>query len=77
MDNKKEKKVAAIGFRIKKWIAFHGFSLNLSNSLNSYKKIIPCGISDKVISRIYDFKKISKKTIVDKLKIKLIKNLKY
>ena len=77
MDNKKEKKVAAIGFRIKKWIAFHGFSLNLSNSLNSYKKIIPCGISDKGVSRIYDFKKISKKKIIDKLKIKLVTNLKY
>ena len=77
LDGKEEKKIAAIGFRIKKWIAFHGFSLNLSNSLNSYKKIIPCGISDKGVSRIYDFKKISKKKIIDKLKIKLIKNLKY
>ena len=76
-DNKKEKKIAAIGFRIKNWIAFHGFSLNLSNSLNSYKKIIPCGISDKGVSRIYDFKKISKKKIIDKLKIKLVTNLKY
>ena len=77
MDKKKEKKIAAIGFRIRKWIAFHGFSLNLSNSLNSYKKIIPCGISDKGVSRIYDFKKISKKKIIDKLKIKLVTNLKY
>ena len=76
-DNKKEKKIAAIGFRIKKWIAFHGFSLNLSNSLNNYKKIIPCGILDKGVSRIYDFKKVSKKRIIDKLKTKLIRNLKY
>ena len=77
LDKKEEKKIAAIGFRVKKWIAFHGFSLNLSNKLNSYKKINPCGISDKGVSRIYDFKKISKKKIIDKLKIKLIKNLKY
>ena len=76
-DNKKEKKIAAIGFRIKNWIAFHGFSLNLSNSLNNYKKIIPCGILDKGVSRIYDFKKVSKKRIIDKLKTKLIRNLKY
>ena len=77
LDKKEEKKIAAIGFRVKKWIAYHGFSLNLSNNLNSYKKIIPCGISDRGVCKIYDFKKISKKKIIDKLKIKLIKNLKY
>jgi len=31
LDKKEEKKIAAIGFRVKKWIAFHGFSLNLTN----------------------------------------------
>ncbi len=77
LDGKEEKKIAAIGFRIKKWIAFHGFSLNLSNSLKSYKKIVPCGISNKGITRVCDFKKISKNKIIDKLKVKLIKNLKY
>ena len=76
-DKKEEKKIAAIGFRVKKWIAFHGFSLNLSNNLNSYKKIIPCGISDKGISKIDNFKKISKDKIINRLKINLIKNLKY
>ena len=77
LDKKEEKKIAAIGFRVKKWIAFHGFSLNLSNNLNSYKKIIPCGISDKGISKIDNFKKISKDKIINRLKINLIKNLKY
>ena len=76
-NNKKEKKIAAIGFRIKKWIAFHGFSLNISNKLNNYKKIIPCGISDKGISRINDFKKVSKDKIINRLRVNLIKNLKY
>ena len=77
LDKKEEKKIAAIGFRVKKWIAFHGFSLNLSNNLNSYKKIIPCGISDKGISKIDNFKKISKVKIINRLKINLIRNLKY
>ena len=77
LDKKEEKKIAAIGFRVKKWIAFHGFSLNLSNNLNNYKKIIPCGISDKGISKIDNFKKISKDKIINRLKINLIKNLKY
>ena len=76
-DKKEEKKIAAIGFRVKKWIAFNGFSLNLSNNLNNYKKIIPCGISDKGISKIDNFKKISKDKIINRLKINLIKNLKY
>jgi lipoyl(octanoyl) transferase len=77
LDRNEEKKIAAIGFRIKKWIAFHGFSLNLSNNLNNYKKIVPCGISDKGISKVENFKNISKNRIIDKLKTNLIKNLKY
>ena len=77
LDKKEEKKIAAIGFRVKKWIVFHGFSLNLSNNLNNYKKIIPCGISDKGISKIYNFKKISKDKIINRLKTNLVKNLKY
>ena len=75
--NNEIKKIAAIGIRVKKWIAFHGFSLNLSNNLDSYKKIIPCGISDKGISKIDNFKKISKDKIINRLKINLIRNLKY
>jgi len=77
LDKKEEKKIAAIGFRVKKWIAFHGFSLNLSNNLDNYKKIVPCGISDKGISRINDFKKVSKDKIINRLRVNLIKNLKY
>ena len=77
LDKKEEKKIAAIGIRVKKWIAFHGFSLNLSNNLDDYKKIVPCGISDKGISKIDNFKKVSKDRIINRLKINLIKNLKY
>ena len=43
-------KIAAIGIRVKKWIAYHGFTLNVSNDLTKYKKIIPCGIKDKGIT---------------------------
>ena len=43
-DNKKTKKVAAIGVRISKWIAYHGFSINICNNLEKYNAIIPCGI---------------------------------
>ena len=49
-----DKKIAAIGIRVKKWIAYHGFSLNVSNDLTKYKEIIPCGIKDKGITRLKD-----------------------
>ena len=74
--NKKIKKVAAIGIRIKKWIAYHGFSINIDNNLKEYKKIIPCGIKDKEVTNLISIKKKNYNNI-DKIIIKnLIKNLK-
>ena len=75
--NKKIKKIAAIGIRVKKWIAFHGFSINYSNSLEEYKKIVPCGIHDKDIINIISIKKVSKESILKKLKKNLLINLNY
>ena len=51
-NNNETKKIAAIGIKVKKWVAYHGFSLNLSNDLSLYKKIIPCGIKDKGITNL-------------------------
>ena len=48
------KKIAAIGIKVKKWVAFHGFSINVDNDLDYYNNIIPCGINDKGITRIKD-----------------------
>ena len=45
-------KVAAIGVRVSKWIAYHGFAININNDLSKYKNIIPCGISDKGITNL-------------------------
>ena len=73
----KIKKIAAIGIRVKKWIAFHGFSINYSNSLEEYKKIIPCGIKDKGIITIRNIKMVSKEEILKKLKKNLLINLDY
>ena len=52
-DNK-IKKIAAIGIRVKKWVAYHGFSLNINNDLNEYKRIIPCGIKDKKVTNLIE-----------------------
>mgnify|MGYP001229913808 CR=1 FL=1 len=51
-DKKNSKKIAAIGIKVKKWIAYHGFSLNVNNDLSKYKNIIPCGIKDKGITSL-------------------------
>ena len=75
-DNK-IKKIAAIGIRVKKWIAFHGFSINYSNSLEEYKKIIPCGISDKGVININKIKKVSKAEVLRKLEKNLLNYLDY
>ena len=53
VDNKSNiKKVAAIGVRVSKWIAYHGFAINISNDLAKYQNIIPCGISDKGVTNL-------------------------
>ena len=46
------KKVAAIGVRVKKWIAYHGFAININNDLTKYQNIIPCGILDKGVTNL-------------------------
>ena len=51
-EKNKSSKIAAIGIRVKKWIAYHGFALNVSNDLSKYKAIIPCGIKDKGITSL-------------------------
>ena len=76
-DDNNIKKIAAIGIRVKQWIAFHGFSVNYSNNLEEYKKIIPCGIKDRGIANINNIKKVSKEKILKKLEKNLLINLNY
>ena len=62
------KKVAAIGIRVRKWIAYHGFSININNDLDQYSKIIPCGISDREVTNLkeiidQDYSKLENKLI--------------
>ena len=67
-DNEQTKKVAAIGVRISKWIAYHGFSININNNLDKYKAIIPCGIKDKGVTNLkqirdQDYEELEKKLV--------------
>ena len=75
-DKNKTKKIGAIGIKIKKWIAYHGFSLNINNSLYQYKKIIPCGIIDKEVSNLKLIKNQNYMKIKDEIVLNFIKNLK-
>ena len=74
-DYNKTKKVGAIGIKIRKWIAFHGFSLNINNSLNEYRKIIPCGIKSKDITCLKLIKDQNYKEIKKDIASNFIKNL--
>ena len=49
-----EVKIAAIGIRVRKWVTFHGVSLNISPDLRMYEPIIPCGIRDHGISSLHE-----------------------
>tara|TARA_B100000963_G_C22611453_1_gene665075 strand:- start:1752 stop:2381 length:630 start_codon:yes stop_codon:yes gene_type:complete len=71
----KIEKVAAIGLRIRKWIAYHGFSININNDLDKYNAIIPCGIKDKGVTNLYRINKKSYKDFEDNLIKNFISNL--
>ena len=69
------KKIAAIGIRVKKWIAYHGFSLNINNDIEKYKKIIPCGIKNKGVTNLRLVKDLNYKYLKKKIVKNLLKNL--
>ena len=74
--NNEIKKIAAIGIRVRKWIAYHGFAINVNNDLENYKKIIPCGISDKGVTNLKNIIDQDYSNLSDKLINNFISNLK-
>ena len=74
-ENGRSKKIAAIGIRISKWIAYHGFSININNNLEKYDAIIPCGIKDKGITNLKQIKDQNYKELEKKLVKVFISNL--
>ena len=70
-----QKKIAAIGIRVSRWVAYHGCSINISNNLNQYLKIIPCGLDNKKVTSIFKEKKIKPKNYENKLAEIFIKNI--
>ena len=74
-DNKIEK-IAAIGVRVSKWIAYHGFSINIENDLEKYNAIVPCGIKDKGVTNLIKIKNQDYKDLSDRLINNFLTNLK-
>jgi lipoyl(octanoyl) transferase len=52
LEKNNTKKIAAIGIRVKKWIAYHGFALNINADLKKYDAIVPCGIKNKKVTNL-------------------------
>ncbi|MBO9478099.1 lipoyl(octanoyl) transferase LipB [Shimia sp. R11_0] len=52
--HKAEDKIAAIGIRLKKWISFHGISINVEPDLSHFEGIVPCGISEHGVTSLVD-----------------------
>ena len=75
-DNSQIKKIAAIGIRISKWIAYHGFSINIDNSIKKYDSIIPCGIKDRGITNLMEIKRQNYENLENRLIDNFISNLK-
>ena len=71
----KIKKIAAIGIRVSRWIAYHGFSINVNNNLENYNKIIPCGIKNKSVSNLKLIKDQNYDELNDKIINNFVKNL--
>ena len=74
--NNKDKKVGAIGIKVKRWIAYHGFSININNDISNYQKIVPCGIKDKGIATLKEINNRNYNKLSDVIIKNLVTNLK-
>jgi len=51
---KTEEKIAAIGIRLRKWVSFHGISINVEPDLEHFSGIVPCGITEHGVTSLVD-----------------------
>jgi lipoyl(octanoyl) transferase len=51
-DEKKARKICALGVKTSRWVTMHGFALNVNTDLSYFDKMIPCGIADKAVTSL-------------------------
>ena len=69
------KKIAAIGLKISKWVAYHGCSININNELSQYQKIVTCGLDNKKVTSVFNETKKNIKNFDKKIVKIFIKNI--
>lgn len=67
-----DRKIAAIGIKVSRWITMHGFAFNINTDLSYFSGIIPCGIKDKDVTSLQ--RELGRKIEIAEVKKKLIKN---
>jgi lipoyl(octanoyl) transferase len=65
------RKIAAIGIKVSRWVTMHGFAFNINTDLNYFGGIIPCGIRDKDVTSLQ--RELGNEVNIDEVKIKLVK----
>ena len=65
-DNGQLYKIASIGLKVKKWVTYHGFSININPDLSHYEGIKPCGMSSKFVTSFSDLGYNIKSKEIDK-----------
>ena len=69
------KKISSIGLKVKKWIIYHGFSINISTNLKGFKKIVPCGIKNRQVTNLKEIKNLNFLNLNKVLISNFLKNL--
>ena len=69
-----EKKIAAIGIKVSRWVTMHGFAFNVNTDLSLFNGIIPCGIKDKEVTSLKN--ELGETVILDEVKSKLLNEFK-
>ena len=67
-----DRKIAAIGIKVSRWVTMHGFAFNVNTDLNLFNGIIPCGIQDKTVTSLKQ--ELNREINIQEVKEKLLKN---
>lgn len=65
-----DRKIAAIGIKISRWVTMHGFAFNVNTNLELFNGIIPCGITDKSVTSLE--KELGRKISINEVKSKIL-----